>query len=369
MPKKTLLPPPYKSMILPAEWEKQSAIWFTWPQNADTWTPVWEEAKAAYKEIIHAALRFQDVMLLVNDSDLRARLEKELRVPDATIANPSGAGFHLEILVCPTNDSWIRDYGAITVRASDFASSSGSVDKSPAPASKLITLDFTFNSWGGKYPPWDKDDAVPVFMAKRRERQLCPVDFVLEGGSIDANGKGLLLTTTQCLLNPNRNPDLDREAIEGILHGYLGINKTLWLESGINGDDTDGHVDDLARFTDARTVFCAIETDARDENFAPLKSNMEALNRYSRTSDLEVVEVPMPLRQVKAGLRTPATYLNFLILNGAVLVPVFQDKRDDRTLQLFEKHFSNRRIIPIDCRSLVFGQGAIHCSSMQEPAG
>jgi agmatine deiminase len=356
--KKIIAPPPYASMILPAEWEKQKAIWFTWPQNADTWTPVWEDAKAAYMEIIRSALRFQDVMLLVNDAKLRDRLEIDLRTAKANSANVPTENFQLQILVCPTNDSWIRDYGAITVRASDGRNISNT---------KLVTLDFTFNSWGGKYPPWDKDDAVPVFMAEQRNRELCVVDFVLEGGSIDANGKGKLLTTTQCLLNTNRNPDLGRGEIEEILHGYLGINQTLWLESGINGDDTDGHVDDLARFTDERTVFCAIETDSSDENYAPLKSNIEALNKYSRTSDLEVIEVPMPLRQVKAGLRTPATYLNFLILNNAVLVPVFQDKRDDRTLQLFEKHFRDRSIVPIDCRSLVFGQGAIHCSSMQEP--
>lgn len=353
--KPDILHPPYKSLLLPAEWEKQKAIWFTWPQNADTWTPVWEDAKAAYKEIIRASLRFQDVVLLVNDAALRDRLEKELHSVSYGSPALQPSAFRLDILVYPTNDSWIRDYGGITVRA-------------PQDDNKLVTLDFTFNSWGGKYPPWDKDDAAPAFMAQRRDRELCRVDFVLEGGSIDANGKGKLLTTTQCLLNPNRNPDLTRDQIELILHRYLGVTETLWLESGINGDDTDGHVDDLARFTDERTVFCAIETDSRDENYGPLKSNMDALNRYSRTSDLEVVEVPMPDRQVKAGLRTPATYLNFLILNGAVLVPVFRDKRDDRALQLFEKHFADRAIVPVDCRSLVFGQGAIHCSSMQEPA-
>ncbi|MDB5050690.1 MAG: agmatine deiminase [Fibrobacteres bacterium] len=342
--------PPYKSMILPAEWERQSAIWYTWPQNADTWTPVWEDAKLAYKEIIRASLKYQDVNLLVNNLDLRKRLQDELG-PMA-----SDAPFHLEILEYPTNDSWIRDYGAITVRVPDGGES------------KLVALDFTFNSWGGKYPPWDKDDAAPVFMAGHRSRELFAVDFVMEGGSIDVNGLGKLLTTTQCLLNPNRNPKLGRDQIEQAMHNWLGITETLWLESGINGDDTDGHVDDLARFTDARTVFCAIETDARDENYEPLKRNIQALNRYSRTTDLEVVELPMPARQVRAGLRTPATYLNFLILNGAVLVPVFQDKRDDKTLQTFEKHFPDRRIVPIDCRSLVFGQGAIHCSSMQEPA-
>ena len=346
-------------MLLPAEWEQQKALWLTWPQNADTWTPVWEEAKAAYKEIIRVARRCQDVVLLVNDQSLRERLEKELNANPLDRA-PSEKGFRLDVLVCPTNDSWIRDYGAITVRATNGIISA---------SSKLVTLDFTFNSWGGKYPPWDKDDAVPVFMAQRRERELCPVNFVLEGGSIDANGQGQLLTTTQCLLNPNRNPGLGRGEIEEVLHGYLGITQTLWLESGINGDDTDGHVDDLARFSDARTILCAVETDASDENYRPLKANIEALNRYARTVDLEVVEIPMPLRQEKAGLRTPATYLNFLILNGVVLVPVFRDRRDDHTLQVFEKRFPDRRIVPVDCRSLVFGQGAIHCSSMQEPDG
>lgn len=353
------LHPPYKSMVLPAEWEKQRAVWFTWPQNAATWTPVWPEAKAAYKEIIRASLGFQDVHLLASDKNLRGELEREFE----RIASDSP--YRLEIAECPTDDSWIRDYGAITVRASDgpmAADGSGPAD------AKLVALDFIFNSWGGKYPPWDKDDAVPVFMAERRGRERLAVDFVLEGGSIDVNGKGKVLTTAQCLLNPNRNPGLGRDGIEAALRGYLGADQCLWLESGINGDDTDGHVDDLARFADVRTVMCAIETDSRDENYAPLKSNMAVLEKYSRTMDLEVVEVPMPLRQEKSGLRTPATYLNFLILNGAVLVPVFRDKRDEKTLQLFEKHFPDRRIVPVDCRSLVFGQGAIHCSSMQEPA-
>lgn len=337
--------PPYPSLLLPAEWEPQKAIWFTWPQNADTWTPVWDEARAAYREFIRAALAFQDVHVLVNDGKLRDALRREF-------ADTEGAPHKLDFEIYPTNDSWIRDYGALTVRA---------------PDGKLIALDFTFNSWGGKYPPWDKDDAAPRFMAERRGRECLQVDFVLEGGSIDVNGKGILLTTSQCLLNKNRNPGLGRDQIEQVMHSWLGIDRTVWLESGVDGDDTDGHVDDLARFSDARTVLCAIETDKRDENYEPLKRNMEVLNRQARSLDLEVIEVPMPARQVKADLRTPATYLNFLILNGAVLVPVFRDKRDEKTLQLFEERFRDRRIVPIDCRGLVFGQGAIHCSSMQEP--
>ncbi len=344
------LKPPYPSLMLPAEWEPQRAIWFTWPQNADTWTPVWDEARAAYREIIRAAIGFQDVNVLVNDNALRDQLRKEFE------ATADQARHKLEFLVYPTNDSWIRDYGALTVRQGSGADA------------RLIALDFTFNSWGGKYPPWDKDDAAPRLMAEFRDRECLQVDLVLEGGSIDVNGKGLLLTTSQCLLNENRNPKLGRERIEQAMHAWLGIENTVWLESGINGDDTDGHVDDLARFSDARTVLCAIETDKRDENYEPLKRNIEALNCHARSADLEVIEVPMPARQVKADLRTPATYLNFLILNGAVLVPVFQDKRDEKTLQLFEERFRDRRIVPIDCRGLVFGQGAIHCSSMQEPA-
>ena len=342
--------PPYPSLILPAEWEPQKAVWFTWPQNAETWTPVWDEARAAYRAIIRAAVRRQDVAVLVNDAATRDRLAAEF-------ADAARGPHRLDFLVYPTNDSWIRDYGALTVRAPEGKG-----------GSRLLALDFGFNSWGGKYPPWDKDDAAPRFMADFRGRECLKVDFVLEGGSLDVNGRGLLLTTSQCLLNPNRNPDCDRGRIEAVLHGWLGAERVLWLESGIHGDDTDGHVDDLARFADARTVLCALETDKRDENYEPLKRNLEALNRAARAVDLEVIEVPMPARQVKADLRTPATYLNFLILNGAVLVPVFRDKRDDWTLQVFADRFPGREIVPIDCRGLVFGQGAIHCSSMQEPA-
>lgn len=333
--------------MLPAEWERQRAVWFTWPQNLETWRPVEQESKAAYRTIIREALKRQDVVVLVDGPTLQGALEKEFA------ADQEVSRFELDVFQCKTNDSWIRDYGALTVRA---------------PDGKLVALDFTFNSWGGKYPPWDADDAVPVFMAGIRDRELITLDFVLEGGSIDVNGRGSLLTTTECLLNKNRNPQLDRGSIEEVMHHWLGVDRTIWLESGIRGDDTDGHVDDLARFADPRTVLAAVEGDSRDENYQALKRNVEVLNRHAATADLEVVEVPMPARQIKADLRTPATYMNFLILNDAVLAPVFLDKQDDKALAILEKHFPDRVIIPIDCRGLVFGQGAIHCSSMQEPA-
>jgi agmatine deiminase len=310
-----------------------------------------KESKVAYRSIVREALKRQDVVLLVNDRNLKGALEDEF-AKDQEVSK-----FQLNVFECKTNDSWIRDYGAITVRAPDGQG-----------GTKLVALDFTFNSWGGKYPPWDADDAVPVFMAGIRDRELLTLDFVLEGGSIDVNGKGTLLTTTECLLNKNRNPNLSRGQIEEAMHLWLGIDRTIWLESGIHGDDTDGHVDDLARFSDARTVLTAIETDKRDENYDALKRNVAVLNKHAATQDLEVIEIPMPARQVKADLRTPATYMNFLILNDAVLAPVFLDKQDDKALQILEKYFPDRVIVPIDCRGLVFGQGAIHCSSMQEPA-
>ena len=335
--------------FLPAEWEPQRAIWFTWPQNSDTWTPVWPEAEATYEKVICEALRFQDVSLLVSSEELRDKLREQF----STLTSQSQ--HRLEVLLCPTNDSWIRDYGGQTVRALDEAGHA-----------KPALLSFEFNSWGGKYPPWDRDNAVPSFMAQHRQYDLVEIPFVLEGGSIDVNGEGLLLTTRSCLLNKNRNPDLSQQQIEEILSQNFGLKEVLWLDSGIDGDDTDGHIDDLARFVNARTIFCAVESDPSDENYAALRRNAADLHGFAERLGLEIVEVPMPGRQIRAGLRTPATYMNFLILNGAVLVPVFNDPRDESTLALFARYFAGREIIPIDCRALVYGQGAIHCSSMQE---
>jgi agmatine deiminase len=337
------------SLLLPAEWEPQRAVWFTWPQNADTWTPVWSDAEQVYETVIRHALRFQDVNVLVSTPERKSQLEQRFAEARAE------AEHALEFLLCPTNDSWIRDYGGQTVRQ---IGASGAVDP--------VLVSFGFNSWGGKYPPWDADDAVPDFMAAHRGYQRIDVPLILEGGSIDVNGAGLLLTTESCLLNPNRNPGRTRAQIEAALRQYLGADTILWLESGIDGDDTDGHIDDLARFTDARTIVCAVESDPADENYDALRRNAARLHAYAEKLDLDVLEVPMPGRQIRAGLRTPATYMNFLILNGAVLLPVFDDPKDAETIRLFEKLFPGREIVPVDCRALVYGQGAIHCSSMQE---
>ncbi|HEX2612952.1 MAG TPA: agmatine deiminase family protein [Fibrobacteria bacterium] len=338
-----------RAFFLPPEWAPQRAVWFTWPQNADTWTPVWEDARKAYETVIGHALRFQDVVLTASTPELKAELDSRL------MTLRGGKPHKLEIVVCPTNDSWIRDYGGQTVRGTN-----------PDGSARPVLLSFGFNSWGGKYPPWNADNAVPDFMARHRGYERVDVPMILEGGSIDVNGEGLLLTTESCLLNPNRNPSYTKRQIEETLTQAFGLREVLWLESGIDGDDTDGHIDDLARFTDARTVVCAVESDPADENFDVLRRNAERLQEYAARLDFRVIEVPMPGRQVRAGLRTPATYMNFLILNGAVLLPVFDDPRDAATIEVFKELFPGREIVPVDCRALVYGQGAIHCSSMQE---
>lgn len=344
------LRPPEARLRWPAEWEPQEALWLTWPQNEETWAPVRGRVESCYDDIVASVVPRQRVNLLAGDEATRSRLLKRYeRLREQH-------GEKLQVLLCPTDDSWIRDYGALTVEASG----------SGGP--RRLMVDFRFNSWGGKYPPWNADDRVGEFMAAHEGIPSSELDFVLEGGSIDTNGQGLLLTTRNCLLNKNRNPDYNQGHIEEILCLHLGAEEVLWIEEGICGDDTDGHVDDIARFADARTVMAAVEHSSQDENYVSLKRNWKQLERIASTRKLELVELPMPQPVVVADLRTPASYANFLIVNGAVLVPVFNSPREDQVLDTFAAHFPGRDILPIDCRPLVYGQGAIHCSSMHQAA-
>ncbi len=350
---------PEEPIRWPAEWEKQDALWLSWPQNNETWSPVRGKVEPCYQSIIEAVLPRQRLHLLVDDVKTRDELRKKFEQQFSGDRGSLLENFadNLEILIRKTNDSWIRDYGALSAYS---GTKPGFMRK--------VMIDFGFNSWGGKYPPFDADNAVGTFMAEVSQVERFPLDFILEGGSIDGNGAGSLLTTKQCLLNENRNPQYKQGEIEEILHRWLGIDTFIWLESGIEGDDTDGHIDDLARFLTPSLVFAAVETSKSDENYQALKRNMRELEQYAGRMNLEVVELPMPDLLMVEGLRTPASYTNFLFINDAVLVPVFKNKRDEHALELFEKHLPKHQIIPIDCRALVFGQGAIHCSSMQECA-
>lgn len=276
----------------------------------------------------------------------------------------SSAGVDDSRIVCyrfPTNDAWCRDHGAIFVtRSGEYGGELGGID-------------CRFNSWGGKYPPWDLDDAIARHMATALNVPRFEADMILEGGSVEVNGAGVLLTTEQCLLNPNRNPAMSRTDIERRLMRLLGVRQIVWLGDGIVGDDTDGHIDDLTRFVDGCTVVTAIEQDPADDNYSPLQENLARLRavRLADGSPLRIVELPMPEPVLFEGERLPASYANFYIANRAVLLPKFDCPQDAIACDVMSRCFPDREIVPVDCRMLVRGLGAIHCLTQQvpEPSG
>jgi len=255
----------------------------------------------------------------------------------------------------PTNEPWCRDHGPIFLTR----------DRDP----RLAVVDWDYNAWGNKYPPFDLDEVVPTRVAKILKLPVFYPHMILEGGSIDVNGSGALLTSESCLLNKNRNPDLSREQIEQRLRDYLGVCDILWLGDGIAGDDTDGHIDDLTRFVSERAVATVVEENRADENYEPLQENLKRL-REIKIGDhkLDILTLPMPKKMVREGLRLPASYANFYIANTCVLVPTFADPNDEAALSVLRECFPNRRVIGIDCRELIWGLGTFHCLTQQQPA-
>ncbi|MEZ5288739.1 MAG: agmatine deiminase family protein [Vicinamibacterales bacterium] len=262
--------------------------------------------------------------------------------------------FHL----IPTNECWTRDHGpAFVVRER-------------GGRREAAVIDWGYNAWGGKYPPYDADDAVPTRVAEALGLRVFHPGIVMEGGAIDVNGADTLLTTTSCLLNPNRNPGLSRTEIEQYLRDYYGQSHIVWLGDGIEGDDTDGHIDDLARFVDARTIVIGMEADGDDPNYAVLQDARRRLASARDQEDrpFEVVEIPMPRPVVYKGQRLPATYMNFLFVNGGLLVPTFgQPARDRAALAALQRVLPKRQVVGVDCRALIWGLGAIHCLTQQQP--
>jgi agmatine deiminase len=231
-------------------------------------------------------------------------------------------------------------------------------------------VDWGYNAWGNKYPPFDLDDQVPTHVAKLRGLPLFEPGIVMEGGSLEVNGRGTVLTTEACLLNPNRNPHLNKTQIEGYLRDFLGVRHILWLGDGIEGDDTDGHVDDLARFVSHDTIVTVVEEDPADNNHAVLQENLERL-RHMRDQDgqlFRIVELPMPRRIEVEDQRLPASYANFYIANDRVIVPTFRDRNDAVALERLQRQFTDRRVVGIDSSDLIWGLGSFHCISQQEPA-
>ena len=328
----------------PAEWEEHAATWLAWPHNRNTWPDKFEPVPEQFAALVKAIARFEPVHVLAGSV-----LDEARRLVGET------ANVVLEDI--PTNDAWTRDHGPMFLTRPD-----GGVQ---------AVVDWKYNAWGGKYPPFDLDNAVPRKIAERYGYRRFAADIVLEGGAVDGNGAGTVMTTTTCLLNPNRNGPVSRDQMESYLARYCGARTVLWLEGGdMAGDDTDGHIDQLARFVGPSTVVCALTDNSADENYKPLQKNFRQLQGMSDQDGRPLTVVPlwMPQALYFQEQRLPASYCNFYIVNGAVLVPQFGDAADQHAIETLADLFPDREVIGLAAIDLVWGLGAFHCLTQQQCA-
>jgi agmatine deiminase len=339
---------------MPAEWELHEATWIAWPHQCDDWPDKFEPIPWVYAEIVRHLHRFEEVRILVNDAE-------GLRQAESVLEKLTLDRARLSFLQIPTDRVWTRDYGPLFVKSNN----------------EIAAIDFAFNAWA-KYPDWQRDNeatqqildrgSLKTWQPERNGRRV-----VLEGGSIEVNGQGLLLTTEECLLSKEqqRNPGFGKPEYEQLFADYLGVKKVLWLGRGIAGDDTHGHIDDLARFVDRRKVVTVVEKDPGDANYEPLQENLQRLCGFTDLDGqpLEVSTLPMPAPLWFAGQRLPASYANFYIANRCVLVPTFNDPNDRCALDILARLFSDRTVVGIHALDLVWGLGTLHCLTQQQPAG
>jgi len=342
---------------MPAEWEPHAATWLSWPRREGISFPEsFDRVLPALRAMVEALVESEQVCINVFNGAHEAEARSVLRgLPMERIA----------FYRIPTNEPWCRDHGPIFLtRNRDPKSANGRIRRG-----ELAVVDWDYNAWGNKYPPFNLDEIVPTRVAEILGVPVFYPGMILEGGSIEVNGAGTLLTTESCLLNKNRNPNLSRDQIERCLRDYLGVSNILWLGDGIVGDDTDGHIDDLSRFISERTVVTVVEEDPDDENYESLEENLARLREIKiGENNLEVVTLPMPKKMVREGLRLPASYANFYIANTCVLVPTFADSADETALSVLRECFPTRRVVGLDCRELIWGLGAFHCLTQQQPA-
>jgi agmatine deiminase len=333
---------------MPAEWEPQEAVWFSWPHNLKTWPGYFRPIPAKFAEIVAHISRFEEVRINAAHT-LHQRAWSSIKKARADLTK-------VTLFDHPTNDAWCRDHGPIFVKN----------DKT----GEVAVTDWEHNAWGGKYPPYDLDNTIPPKIAAALGLRRFEKKMIMEGGSLDVNGAGLLLTTESCLLNRNRNPAMSKAEIEQALRDFLGVHTIHWLGDGIIGDDTDGHIDDMTRFFSADGIVTVLESNKRDKNYPILLENLERLHalRTPAGKKFKVVALPMPKPCWCDGQQMPASYANFLVINGAVLMPAFrQPKRDAAAAEVLAACFPGREIIPIDCLELVWGLGTLHCISQQQP--
>ncbi|HEV3149212.1 MAG TPA: agmatine deiminase family protein [Chthoniobacterales bacterium] len=331
---------------MPAEWEPHVATWLSWPRREGISFPdSFDRVLPTLRAMVEALIESENVCINVCNGAHEAEARQVLR------------GLSMERITfhrIPTNEPWCRDHGPIFLTRK----------KEP----RLAIVDWDYNAWGNKYPPFNLDEVVPTRVAEIFGVPVFYPRMILEGGAIEVNGAGALLTTESCLLNKNRNPDFSPQAIEKRLHDYLGVREILWLGDGIAGDDTDGHIDDLARFVSEGKVVTVIEDDGDDENFEPLQKNLTRLREMKiDNSKIDILTLPMPRKIVREDLRLPASYANFYVANRCVLVPTFADPADEAALSILQRCFPTRRVIGIDCRELIWGLGTFHCLTQQQP--
>jgi agmatine deiminase len=327
---------------MPAEWEPHDATWLAWPHNEDDWPGRFEPIAWVYGEIVRKLSQVEKVRILLQNDDAEFNARKVL--------DKVGVQWEaIEFYPLQTDRVWTRDFAPLFVRNE---------------AGQLAAVKWNFNGWG-KYPNHLRDEAAGIAIPDLIDVDWWRPDIVLEGGSVDVNGAGLLLTTEECLLSPiqARNPELTREQIEAALAANLGIDRVLWLNKGIEGDDTHGHVDDLARFTDPETIVMVSEDDKHDPNYKPLRENWEIVKHFP----VRAVRLPMPEPLYFDGQRLPASYANFYIANKLVLVPTFNDPNDRIALNILAECFPDRQVTGINCVELVWGLGTLHCMTQQQP--
>jgi agmatine deiminase len=363
---------------MPAEWQRHSATWLSWPKDPETWPDRVPQVEEIFLQMMRALAPHETVNLLVDDAVMAITVRAR-----CGFAGVENIRFHR----VQTVDSWIRDYGPNFLVNSNYKSDNpqfaanspkeriAEVDKLKSGGQGLAYNHWLFNAWGDKYEELKKDNSIPSRLESVLNVPRFEPGIVMEGGSIEVNGAGVVLTTEQCLLNANRNPHLDRAAVEQYLKTYLGVQKVLWLGEGIVGDDTDGHVDDLARFVSPSVIVCAVEEDPADANYELLQDNLERLRHMTDAQGrpFEIVTLPMPgivggeSTETRNLDRLPASYANFYIANGVVLTPLFGHANDARALETLQLLFPTRRVVGINCEPLLWGMGTIHCVTQQQP--
>ncbi len=346
-----MLPPAVMGYRMPAEWEPHAGTWFSWPRPEGISFPGrYEIAPPILAELIRRLVEVETVNINVWNGAMEAEVRGVLERHNVPL---KAVHFHY----FPSYEPWCRDHGPIFLV------------REHAGQHERAIVDWGYNAWGGKYPPYDLDDAVPEHVARLRLLPLFSPGIVMEGGSIDVNGQGTLITTEACLLNPNRNPHLSQAEIERYLREFLGVDQILWLGEGIEGDDTDGHVDDLTRFVSPTTVVTVVEEDPADPNYSILQDNLHRLTAFRdrEGQPLRVVELPTPGVVEYDGQRLPASYANFYIANGIVLAPTFRSPNDPLALAVLQAVFPNRIVMGVDSTDLIWGLGSFHCLTQQEP--